>query len=333
MRLVMHRGKWAASIDGRRYSTGLAAEPGTRAAAQGLAHEIAAALARRRAGDDCASIVEAYFADMPRRASPKQASESARYAARAALAYFGALCPAAVTREQCRAYVAARRAQGRSDGTIRKELSVLQAALNWRDPRGPQQFDFPAAAPPRSRFLSREELARLLAAAQDYPHVALFVRLAIATGARREALLALTWSTHIDFTALAGQGAVWPGFKAHGKGRARPIPMTPDLRAALEAAAGARTGDAVIEWAGAPVKSIRRALAAAYARAGIEDVAAPAHVLRHTAGAYMAMAGVPLLEIARRLGHSSTAVTERHYAHMAPDAFARSTAALTIDHR
>ena len=61
-----------------------------------------------------------------------------------------------------------------------------------------------------------------------------------------------------------------------------------------------------------------RPMREACARAGI----APAvgfHVLRHTHASILAMNGVPTAVIARQLGHSDTRMTERHYAHLAPN--------------
>ena len=61
-----------------------------------------------------------------------------------------------------------------------------------------------------------------------------------------------------------------------------------------------------------------RAMRAACARAGI----APAigfHVLRHTHASLLAMRAVPMAVIARQLGHADTRMTEKHYAHLAPN--------------
>ena len=46
------------------------------------------------------------------------------------------------------------------------------------------------------------------------------------------------------------------------------------------------------------------------------------HILRHTYGSRLARAGVPMQVIAAQLGHADTRITERHYAHLAPDHFA-----------
>ena len=42
------------------------------------------------------------------------------------------------------------------------------------------------------------------------------------------------------------------------------------------------------------------------------------HALRHTYASLSAMNGVPLLVLAKNLGHRDTRMCERHYAHLAP---------------
>jgi len=100
------------------------------------------------------------------------------------------------------------------------------------------------------------------------------------------------------------------------KGRAT-VPINNTLLAALhEAKQGELTGH-VIEWAGAPVKSIKKGIATAARNAGIENVSP--HVFRHTAAVWMAEAGIPMSEIAQYLGHSNTSVTEKVYACCSPE--------------
>jgi integrase len=43
------------------------------------------------------------------------------------------------------------------------------------------------------------------------------------------------------------------------------------------------------------------------------------HILRHTHGSHLAMQGVPMGVIAKQLGHADTRMTEKHYAHLAPN--------------
>ena len=59
-------------------------------------------------------------------------------------------------------------------------------------------------------------------------------------------------------------------------------------------------------------------MAAACERAGIHPTIC-FHTLRHTVGSLTAQAGVPLQVIAVHLGHSTVKVTEKNYAHLAPN--------------
>jgi len=65
------------------------------------------------------------------------------------------------------------------------------------------------------------------------------------------------------------------------------------------------------------------------ARSSIEDVGTVTwHTLRHTAASHWLMAGVTTFEVARRLGHGSTNITERVYAHLLPGGQQKSAHAL-----
>jgi integrase len=48
------------------------------------------------------------------------------------------------------------------------------------------------------------------------------------------------------------------------------------------------------------------------------------HILRHTYGAQCVMGGMPLQVLAQNLGHSTTRMTEKHYAHLTSN-FVRDT--------
>ena len=86
--------------------------------------------------------------------------------------------------------------------------------------------------------------------------------------------------------------------------------------ALLEARQGALT-PWVIEWAGKPVKSVKRGLRVAAKRAGLEHVS-PAHAAPRRA-VHMAEDGVGMEEIAQMLGHSNVNVTRNVYARFSPD--------------
>ena len=48
------------------------------------------------------------------------------------------------------------------------------------------------------------------------------------------------------------------------------------------------------------------------------DPPATFHVMRHTWASHSVMNGVPLMVVARNLGHSDTRMVEQHYGHLAP---------------
>lgn len=144
----------------------------------------------------------------------------------------------------------------------------------------------------------------------------------LSTAARVGAVLGLTWD-RVDLD----RNQIDLRLDAEGprKGRAV-VPITTTLRAALSSAAEVALSDHVIEWAGGPVKSIRTGFAKTAKNAGLSSVTP--HVLRHTAGVKMAVAGIPMQKISQFMGHSNTTITERVYARFAPDHLSDAAAAL-----
>lgn len=262
-------------------------------------------------------ILDAYFAQ-----SEAIWKENDKFHAKDIHAHFGAFSPTAVDDEACKSYA---RKSKRRTGTIRKRLSILRAALNWAE-RGnligkAPSIWLPPAPPPRDRRLSREE-AKNLRNACSMPHVRLFTEIALGTGARSGAILELTWG-NVDL----GQRRIRLCGSERQKSRATQVPINDTLFQALtEAKEGAMT-DHVIEWAGKPVKSIKRGFREAVKRAGLGKDVTP-HVLRHTAASWMAEASIPMSEIAAVLGHSDSRTTERIYARYSPDYLQRAVKAL-----
>lgn len=236
---------------------------------------------------------------------------------------FAFLRPDQITEGLCRAYTQRRRASGRADATILKEINVVRQALNWRRVAG-ASFEAPRAPPPRDRYLTKDEYRRLLGGCAQ-PHLRLFVVLALATAARKGALLQLTWD-RVDFERGQIQLAV-ASDQHNRKGRAI-VPMTEQARAMLLEAREAALTPYVIEYAGRPVLDIKKGFAGAVRRAGLEAV--NPHDLRHTAAVWMAEAGIRIEEIAQYLGHSSPTVTFKVYARFSPDYLRKAASALDV---
>lgn len=312
-RLKRYRGRWYAVRPGPAGTERRALRTGDRDQAARAFRDFCAALSRPAADASVATLFAAYLADRP---NARAADAWKRLAP-----HFGHLTPDHVDRPTCRTYATARRTAGAGDGTIIRELTVLRAALRFNNKATPAVIEVPERPPPRERHLDRPEYIRLRAAARPIPHLYLFVVLALATGARKEALLDLKW-TSIDWSRRQANLGKGTAIKRRGIKPLRPRPL-----AALRRAQQAATSDYVIEYAGGRVHSIRTAWANACTRAGLGEDVTP-HTLRHTAGVWMAEAGIPMSEISQYLDHSSTKVTERVYARYGPEYQRRAAAAL-----
>lgn len=306
MRLVKYRGYWAVTgIDnGKQWRRSLRTRDRAEAERQFLDYR------KKPSGELVREIVEMYLAE--KKAQNRRSYGGMATAWRGAFNTFAHLRPDQIDRDLCRRYAAKRMGMGISAGTVIKDLSTIRAALKWARKDQGAVFEFPRTPPPRDRFITRAEVAKLVDAA-DLGHVKLFIALAWCTAGRHTAILELTWD-RVDFEAKTVRLAT---NAAHGpKGRAT-VRVAEWGLAALRASYEARTCDYVIEWGGKPLKSIKRSFGEAARRAGLQDVTP--HVLRHSAAVAMAGAGVPMAKISQFLGHTSTKVTERTYARFQPD--------------
>jgi integrase len=220
--------------------------------------------------------------------------------------FFGNLLPDQVTRELCREYTEKRDAK---NNTIRNELALLRAAINWHNPNNLSVFELPVSDPPKDHFLTPKEYGRLLKHATAY-HINLFIIVAFHTGARSNAVLDLTWD-RVNFEKKLinlSKGA------QNNKRRAL-VPINKTLEKHLIKAYKGRTTDYVIEYGGKQVKSVRKGFGETSKRAGVQ---ASPHILRHTAAMVMAEDRVPLMEIEQFLGHTGGSTTQRVYARYSP---------------
>lgn len=237
--------------------------------------------------------------------------------------------PAGIVNERsCRLYV-----QNRATKTTaapRCELAYLRAAINyaWRMGRLLQKIPVwvPSLNKPKDRFLTRSEAARLLWASRkglSRDYLPLFILMGLYTGGRKTALLTLKWS-QVNFkeNLIYLKSDTGAENKKHAT-----IPITRRLRTFLLLARkrGTPFGN-VIHAHQAQLQDIKGSFKAACIRAGLDNVTP--HTLRHTAASWMVQAGVPVFEVARYLGHTSSAMVERTYGHLAPNHLHQAAAAL-----
>lgn len=274
---------------------------------------------------DIAFIYEAYRAD--RESQKKVSAPRIAFAWLQLSATFAKLLPEDISKEMCRSYIKARRLSGASDGTTRVELGYLRSALRFA--RSEKIIDvecfieLPPRPDPRDHYLSRVEARKLIAAA-PYPHVRLFIVLALATAGRAGALLDLTWDrVDLDRRLIRLKA---PEMAESNKGRAT-VPVNDMALFALREAKRGAMSPFVIEWGGERVKSVKRGIASAATKAGLK---CSPHVLRHTAAVWMAEANVPMTEIAQYLGHTDSRTTESVYARYSPDYLRGAASALEL---
>jgi integrase len=278
-------------------------------------------LTRPRAAN-VADLWEAYKVDRQGR----RIVENMEFSWKALQGRFGHLPADSITIEDCRAHARARRALGIQDGTLCTELGHLRIVLRWAEKRGyllrAPHIELPPRPKREEHHLTREQIPALLEACQ-FPHIRVFIALAIGTGGRSEALLGLTWD-RVDF----GTGLINlkdPSITRPHKGRAI-VPMNNFVRRELELAKKVALSDWVVEWAGKRVASVKKALTLVGNRSGVGHVTP--HLFRHSAAVHMAEAGIDMEEIAQFLGHSDSNITRRLYARYSPKHLRKAAAAL-----
>jgi len=209
----------------------------------------------------------------------------------------------------------------RRRATANRVLTYLKAALNhaWRaglvpsDDAWRRVKPFRAVDAPVIRYLSHDEITRLLNACQgafrDLVHAALL------TGCRYGELCRFKVA---DYNRDVETLTIREGKSGH----VRHVTLTDEAPVLIERLiAGRSLGEFLLrrdDARGWKRAEQLRPMRDACSCAGIVPTVG-FHVLRHTHASILAMRGVPMAVIARQLGHSDTRMTERHYAHLAPN--------------
>jgi integrase len=209
----------------------------------------------------------------------------------------------------------------RRRASANRVLTYLKAALNhaWRSGLVPSDDawrrvkPFKAVDAPVIRYVSEDEITRLLNACtggfRDLVHAALL------TGCRYGEL---SRAKIADYNADVGTLTV----RLSKSGQVRHVTLSGEAPELLDRLTAGRTKDEPIfrRDDGRPWKRAEqlRPMREACHHARIVP-AVGFHVLRHTHASILAMRAVPMAVIAKQLGHADTRMTERHYAHLAPN--------------
>lgn len=345
---IIARSVWVIIDGGRHHATGC------------FAHDIAAAEGRlaaylrekhrpeRRLRDidaiPIADVLAIYLGDC----APAEAADPAglkRFVGRIARLneFFGGRMLGDVNGALCRDFVALRK----RTGGARRDLEDLRAAINYHREQGFHRSEvavwLPPRGPARTRWLTRDEAARLIWTCWRYRetqtihrgprkgeklttdrrplrHLARFLLLGLYTGTRAAAIAAAS--------PIRAEGRSWvdleagifyrlaEGARATAK-RQPPAPIPPRLLAHLRRWARTTGSGHFVEWNGKPVKSVKTGFGRAAELAGLGDDVTP-HTLRHTAVTWLLQAGVSIWETAGFVG-MSPAMIEKVYGHHSPD--------------
>jgi integrase len=162
------------------------------------------------------------------------------------------------------------------------------------------------------RYLTIAEARRLInASPADFRRL---VQGALETGARYGELCALTIS---DFNSDSGTVAI----RQSKSGKPRHIVLTDDGVEFFRGLTAGRAGSEFMFVKESGEAWLRSHQADPMDRANLNAKITPPinfHGLRHTWASHAVMNGVPMLVVAKNLGHSDTRMVEKHYGHLAP---------------
>ena len=203
---------------------------------------------------------------------------------------------------------------------VNRELAFMKTMFNfaiecgWIKANPTQNVKLLKGETKRFRILSREEVAKLIAAANVFLRPILIA--AVSTGMRKGELLSLRWK-NVDFSH---------GFirVEHSKNmESRTVPMSDHLgQVLLHLKKGRSPSDFVFcREEGRRILCLKEAFKRACKKAGITDFRF--HDLRHTAASLLAAGGCDLITLQNILGHKSLSMTQR-YAHIIPERFEKS---------
>jgi integrase len=226
-----------------------------------------------------------------------------------------------------------------STATLSRVLAILRRAIRWAEARDlvgrnvAMLCTAPNGAGGRPlKSLTFAQAQRLMTAAEATP-LATYVVLALLTGVRTEELRALTWD-HLD---LAGDPdampsrppsvQVWRSVRSGGDTKTRRSRRTIALPArcvealekhrAEQQASGSWSDERLVfatsRRTALDAANVRRSFRLVCQEAGLDPSEWTPRELRHSFVSLLSDAGVPVEEIARLVGHSSTTVTETVY--------------------
>jgi integrase len=213
----------------------------------------------------------------------------------------------------CRAYVKHRRIQGKSDSTIRRELTTLRAAIAHaikfeRLDRMPK-LELPTDASREAHWFTKPQFQKIVANAS--PELRDLVIVLYYTAARRESVVQMTkFQVNLKDSRIDLRNPNETLAQRRSKKRRVVVPLDPALRPTIERLMmqpGERLFPQVYDW------YVR--FQTCLSQLGFEGTL---HSLRHSRATHLLQAGVSVYDVASLLGDTVETV-QRVYAHACPD--------------
>jgi integrase len=228
-----------------------------------------------------------------------------------------------ITVKSCKEYT-----KTKTEPAAGADLKILKAAVKyWHTEYGPLEamplFWRPQGNPPKERWLTRAEAARLLWAARRYQHLRRLIVLGLHTGSRPGVLLSLQWD-QIDLNTGVMSRAK-PGEIQDKRKRKTKVKIGRRLLAHLKRWKRLDGDEKLVCHFTSPwhpgarqVEDPHGAWKKVVKNAGLEDTGVTRHTLRHTRATWLMQAGVDLWEAASFLG-MTVKTLESVYGHHHPD--------------
>ena len=257
-------------------------------------------------------VLNAYLRDV---IPHKKTGRNLAYRVSYLLPWWGEKTAADISAKSCRAY-----AESKSAASAGADLKVLKSAVaHWHREYGPLTampiFWIPQGNPPKERWLTRSEVARLLWRARRHLHLRRCILLQLYTGSRPGVILALQWD-QIDIRGKT-MSRTPIGVAQDKKKRAPRVKLGWRILAHLrrwKRLDGPRA-KYVCHYEGQRVRDPHKTWNRAVKEAGLKGVTR--HTLRHTRATWMMQKGVDMWEAAGFLG-MTTHTLERVYGHHHP---------------
>lgn len=255
-----------------------------------------------------------------------KARERTSYAIEALAPFWGDLTPLDVTVKNSRKYKDYRNV---SDSTVRRELGVLNTALNNAAKHhgllSMLRAELPEAPEPLDRWLTKDEVAMLR---QQVPsHVNRFITVSLFTGRRKKAILDLRWkrSPHNGWIDLDNRKIYFKGYADSESNKRRGTITMPDRLYQIAKDWKQDGNQSVIHYMGNPVKDVDTSFDRACKTCGFDDVVR--HTLKHTAVTWAFQGGMTLEDAVDYFATSAETLM-KVYKHHSPNYQGRATAVM-----